>query len=235
MTIEQPRLVLLPGMDGTGLLFASLLDVLGDSIPVQTIQYPADVCIYSQVLDHIASHVDSKQPHIVVAESFSSPAALLYAATNPSGLRAVVIVAGFSYSPLGFFISAFLRAFLSFLFLIPLPTLLVRLLLLDAGEEKVQWVQKIIRAVPASTLKRRLASILRVNVNTHVSVPMLYLRAQGDRLVTKRSVQIFRKRYPEAGVVELSGGHLLLQSNPVDAGKEIIRFKNFISEHPNRW
>lgn len=36
------KLTLLPGLDGTGLLFQPLLDALGDSVRVQVIRYPLD-------------------------------------------------------------------------------------------------------------------------------------------------------------------------------------------------
>lgn len=39
------KLVLLPGLDGTGLLFQPLLEALGAIFPVQVICYPPDQCL----------------------------------------------------------------------------------------------------------------------------------------------------------------------------------------------
>ena len=52
----------------------------------------------------------------------------------------------------------------------------------------------------------------------------LYLRATGDRLVTKAAAEAFAKTAVNARVVDIEGPHLLLQTNPIDTARVLRAF-----------
>ena len=54
--------------------------------------------------------------------------------------------------------------------------------------------------------------------------PGLYLRATGDRLVTKAAADAFAKTAVNARVVDIEGPHLLLQTNPIDTARVLRAF-----------
>jgi pimeloyl-[acyl-carrier protein] methyl ester esterase len=95
------KLVLLPGMDGTGNLFADFVEALPDTFEVEVVHYPNNVCLsYTELMTFVQSAAPPSEPFVLVAESFSTPLAIQYAATNPPDLRGLVICAGFVTTPL---------------------------------------------------------------------------------------------------------------------------------------
>src|ERR1700676_3893798 len=96
-----PRhLVLLPGLDGTGELFANFIAALPESWTATTVAYPSDRFLsYTDLHPFVSAAVPQSDRFVLVAESFSTPLAVRYAATNPRNLAAVIICAGFVGSP----------------------------------------------------------------------------------------------------------------------------------------
>ena len=92
MSAVVRKLVLLPGMDGTGELFRNFADVLPGSFETNTVKYPTDTYFtYSELASFVQAAVPVSEPFVLIAESFSTPLAIQYAATNPPNLRGLVI------------------------------------------------------------------------------------------------------------------------------------------------
>lgn len=93
------KLVLLPGLDGTGLLFQPLLEQLGDACAVRVICYPPDQCqtvqtLAAQVREQVAFDSDT----VLLAESFSGLVAMeLLRQGIP--LHSVIFCASFASAP----------------------------------------------------------------------------------------------------------------------------------------
>src|SRR5260370_21006413 len=95
------RLVLLSGLDGTGQLFGVFLTAVPDTFAATTVSYPADkVLSYSELRPFVNAAVPKVEPFVLLAESFSTPLALEFAASNPPNLTAVVICAALVFKPL---------------------------------------------------------------------------------------------------------------------------------------
>jgi pimeloyl-[acyl-carrier protein] methyl ester esterase len=93
-------LVLLPGLDGTGELFVDFIAALPESWTVTTVAYPSDRFLsYTDLRPLVSAAIPQSERFVLVAESFSTPVAVWYAATNPQNLVAVIICAGFVRSP----------------------------------------------------------------------------------------------------------------------------------------
>ena len=66
------RLLLLPGMDGTGLLFEPLVKALPPSLTAHVVAYPPDQPLgYNELLQLIQKAADEGGDFVVVGESFS--------------------------------------------------------------------------------------------------------------------------------------------------------------------
>lgn len=82
---EPVTLVLLPGMDGTGMLFEPFIAALGDAFPITVVTYPptADSQTYADSLNLAALALPPKGLLVLLGESFSGPIAISLAAANP--------------------------------------------------------------------------------------------------------------------------------------------------------
>ena len=76
-SLQRPRLVLLPGLDGTGLLFEPLLRALPKEIEATVIRYPGDQRLsYDELLEFLRDQLPRDTPFILLGESFSGPLAI---------------------------------------------------------------------------------------------------------------------------------------------------------------
>jgi pimeloyl-ACP methyl ester carboxylesterase len=223
------HLLLLPGMDGTGQLFKPLLRVLPPSLPAVVVSYPPDrPCGYADLLPLVEAAVPAGEEFIVLGESFSGPLALLLAARRPSGLRGVILCASFAHSPLPRFARWF-RGLIRPLWFRATPTSLVGRVLLGRYRTPslMHMVQQTLAVVTPAVLAARVRAILSVDVGREIQacpVPLLYLSATEDRLVSPRSLARIRRLYPAVEQVTLAGPHLLLQAAPEQAASAIQRF-----------
>lgn len=92
------KLVLLPGLDGTGTLFTPLLDHLAATPVVAS--YPPEPLSYERLLAQVARLLPDG-PFVILAESFSGPLAIRLAYRRPPGLQALVLVSSFPRFPWG--------------------------------------------------------------------------------------------------------------------------------------
>ena len=95
------RLVLLPGMHGAGELFSKFMSTMPVQKHIEALHYPADVSpSYRQLLGAVQFFVPAYDPYFLLAESFSTPLAIQFAASKPPNLKGLILCAGFASSPL---------------------------------------------------------------------------------------------------------------------------------------
>ena len=76
-----PRLLLTPGLEGTGELLAPLVRALGDAIETKVLRYPADAPLsYAELLPRVRAELLQDEPFVLLGESFSGPLAIMLAA-----------------------------------------------------------------------------------------------------------------------------------------------------------
>src|SRR6266513_2778521 len=94
------KLVLLPGLDGTGLLFDPLLRVLPAYFSPIVISYPPDEPLgYAELVFYVRSRIPANEDFVIVAESFSGPLAVEIAARHQPHLKALILCATFVSNP----------------------------------------------------------------------------------------------------------------------------------------
>ncbi|WP_341368618.1 hypothetical protein [Yoonia sp. BS5-3] len=92
------KIVVLPGLDGTGRLIPKLQDALYGGHSVTVFSYPHHLFRYEDILEWILPRLP-REDYILVAESFSGPVAVLVGAQNPLGLKGIVFIATFARKP----------------------------------------------------------------------------------------------------------------------------------------
>lgn len=94
------KLVLLPGLDGTGLLFDPLLGVLPSHFSPIVISYPPNEPLgYAELVKYVKNRIPANEDFVIVAESFSGPLAVQIAASHPPHLKGLILCATFVSSP----------------------------------------------------------------------------------------------------------------------------------------
>jgi pimeloyl-ACP methyl ester carboxylesterase len=227
----MPTLVLLPGMDGTGVLFADFVAAIRPEFRSIVVAYPNDPKLgYPELEPLVRAALPQDQPFILLGESFSGPIAISIAASNPSGLLGLILCCTFARRPhpLLPLATAAIK---------PLPAACVPAFIqhrnlfgrFDSPRLRAQLAQ-VRGLVSPNTLKSRLEAVAHADVSDElrrVAVPILDLRAKRDRIVSRASGDYIRKIRPDAKVADLDAPHLLLQAVPQEALSVI---KNFASE-----
>jgi pimeloyl-[acyl-carrier protein] methyl ester esterase len=217
-------------MDGTGNLFADFVKGLPGSFETEVVRYPNDYCLsYPNLMNFVRSAGPVSEPFVLVAESFSTPLAIQFAATKPPNLKGLVLCAGFASSPLRGWRCLLGSLFSPFVFRLPLSDFAAKLWLVgpSASPALLSAVKSAISSVQPRVLSARLRAVLNCDARkelTQVAVPILYLQAQQDRLVPASSLEEIRRIKPQTFVAEFSGPHLLFQREPQQTAEIVAKF-----------
>lgn len=238
MVEERLTLLLLPGMDGTGDLFADFLKLVPNWIEPHVVRYPGDKRLsYDQLFPVLRSAVPSNKTFVVLAESFSTPLAVRLAAEAPNGLRALVLCAGFVSSPRHGLMRRAGLILAPVFFAFGLPESLCRRFLVGATAPKVlvDFVRATISSVSNRVLAYRLRSVLTCNVEQElgkISVPVLYISGLEDRLVLKSSFQEIKKMKSDVLLAGVEAPHLILQTRPREVADIVLEFLRQVQSEP---
>nr|WP_248858085.1 lysophospholipase [Stenotrophomonas maltophilia] len=208
--------VMLPGLDGTGLLSAHFVEAMqARGIQMQVLPMPARGPQDYTTLASILRPQLPASPFVLLADSFAGPLAVELAAAPPPGLRGLVLSTTFARRP------------------VPPLALMARLLLGQwRTRANLRELSLAITQVPAATLRQRAAATLQVDVRAllpELVLPTLCLHAQQDRLLWPPSVAELQVLLPDARHVSLQGPHLLLQARADAAAAEIAAWMRTLS------
>ncbi len=228
MEHAPPVLVLLPGMDGSGALFAGLVAALGAAVSPLVVSYPPNqVLDYAGMTDFARAHLPAGQPFLLLGESFSGPVAIALAAERPAGLRGLILSCSFARNPAPLLRRA--GALLPFLPVSSKFTALGAPLLL--GAHATPALHKLLRSaleqLEPAVLRARMRAVLGVDYSDllgEIGVPVLYLQAAQDRVVSGASARHIKALLPAFTVVTVRGPHLLLQGAPAECARHIREF-----------
>lgn len=220
-----PHLILLPGLDGTGELFAPLLRALGEDVTTSVVRYSAELT-FDEYVESAAKALPERC--VVIAESFSGPVAIAVAARHPSKVRCLVLCATFATSPfrpltrLARFVPK--RLFRTS----PLLATVLNYFSLsgDLADVRPSPVA-VVSGVPPAIMRARLACLAAMDVRPllkRVAAPVLYLRASRDRIVSAQRSRELTSQLLNGTVTEIEGPHLLLQARPRECAAAIGEF-----------
>jgi pimeloyl-ACP methyl ester carboxylesterase len=221
------KLVLIPGLDGTGDLFAPFVAAMGD-IECQVISYPPALPMnYLAHEAHVREHLPRDQEFVLLAESFSGPVGVAIAAAPPPGLRALILCCSFASNPLPAF-GPLHRLFAAFPAVTIPPRLFAPLLYAGYGTPELRraHAQAMAKVSPA-TLQARVAAILAVDYRSllaEIRVPLFYLQASRDRVVPRSAFKAIQRVRSDVEVATFDAPHFLLQTLPSQVAGQVRRF-----------
>jgi pimeloyl-ACP methyl ester carboxylesterase len=224
------KIVLLPGMDGTGELLLDFSHALPSQLRKEIPIYPKDRFLSNEDLTKVVRVIcDDSEPFVLLAESFSTPLAIQLAAERPKNLKGLILCGGFAASPIRGLVRWACWILAPVLMRAALPDSAIRSLLVgvDAPKPLVAAVRAAICSVRSDVLVARLRAILECDVRSslgQVDVPVLYLHARHDRLVKARCLKEIRKLKPNIKTATLNGPHLLLQREPQKSAAIVVDF-----------
>jgi pimeloyl-[acyl-carrier protein] methyl ester esterase len=221
--LGKTSIVLLPGLDGTGQLFARFIVAAPSQFAVSSIALPPEALSYDKLADHVARNMPVGGPVVVIAESFSGPLALALAVRRP--MAALVLCNSFVAAPRWPPLRWCIRPVF---FGLRLPRFLVRRYMVGeaADDALVDQVAEVVASVPASVLAARLRCVLNTDEAgsfARCTVPTLYIRGTEDRLVPESASRRMAALRPMR-IAHVSGPHFLLQANPVGAWNAVTPF-----------
>jgi len=219
----------LPGMDGTAQLYHRLMQALPPAWRKSAIPYPGNARVpYEKLLRMVQANA-SEEPFLLIAESYSTPLAISYAATRPKNLKALVLCGGFASSPVSGLRWLAAQLLRPFLFHLPLTDRTIERYLLDENADPAlkAELRAALATVKPSVLAARLGEILSCDVRadlTRIDVPSLYIQAENDCLVSPNSLAEILLHKPDLIVASIPGPHLLFQREPARTAKAIEDF-----------
>lgn len=221
-------LVLLPGMDGTGELFAPFVAAFEKTTPIVVVSYPTSgpAQSYADLTEHATSALPPNARLVLLGESFSGPIAISLAAAYPGRVVGLVLCCSFVRNP-----RPGLR-WLSGLATMPIPlppAPILHLMLL--GRFATPGLRVMLRSalakVQMATLRSRLRAVVSVDARAHakaIDAPVLYLKGIRDRLVPQSSVADAEQCFQKMTVQAFDAPHCLLQAIPQEAAAVVADF-----------
>ena len=230
-------LLLLPGADGTGLLFKPLLNYIEASnfdtskIAIINLNYDESGQVLNQSLAMQAARIEdlyAHEPVQIIAESYSGLLAYELLMRQRLEITQVIFVASFLSMPSK---------------LAPLAAKLKPKYLQSAlkytperiwgrvvfGRWQNHYLQSFfmeaMQQTPNELLQQRLEIIAKAKVPTvKTHVPCLYLQGKQDNLVAAKNIAPFRQLFTNFDCQALEGTHFLLQTNPKGVWEAIDNF-----------
>jgi pimeloyl-ACP methyl ester carboxylesterase len=224
------QLVLLPGLNGTDQLFADFLAALPDTLVATVVSYPTGRFLsYSKLLPFVSEAVPKAGPFVLLAESFSTPIAFAYAATNPPNLAAVVICAGFVFKPIAGWSWIVRSAAKPWFFGLRPPRCILEYFLVggDAPPTLIQDLRQALQIVNPEVLSYRVCEALDCDARNDLArtrVPIMYVQAAQDRLLGESCRRDILRVKPNTVSAVVQGPHLILQREPQKVANLVASF-----------
>lgn len=232
--MSKIALVLLPGLDGTGVLFDDFVANLPPDLQPIVVRYPTDKPLgYAQLEEIVRASIPTNSRFVLLGESFSGPLAISIAASKPAGLIGLVLSCTFARYPRNLFRRGHWLA--PYLPVAGMAVIAARRLV-SPGRVDPAVAGKLNAAremVAKRVFRARIGALLRVDVTACLSVinvPILDLRAMKDGIVPNRAGDEIRKRGREVRAIDMEGPHFLLQAKPSQAAEVIHKFVSDIAK-----
>lgn len=219
-------MVLLPGLDGTAQLRQTALGLDWGGMRASALSLPNQG---PQDYESLAAAIAPTLPPgnlVLLAESFSTPLAMLLAAKQPERVTALVLVAGFCGNPQ--------PSGLGWLPLQPLlsltpPAFLLKQFLTgdDASPELLAALTAAVGHTPAATLAERVRVALALreaDCPNLGELPVLLLQARQDRVIPWDAQSQLERHFPDATCHWIDGPHLLMQTRAQECRDAVLEF-----------
>lgn len=218
------KIILLPGVDGTGVLFEPFVETFKADVPVEVIPLTkdSDQSILNQV--SIIEDAVGDEEIILIVESYSGLLAYELAKRNKIRIKQIFFFGCFLQPPS--FIGKIGR-FLPVRLLNIIPDKVIAHILFNrwSSPELISLFRKAIDAGDFSNLKKRIRIIGTYHKPGQViDVPCVYVQATMDNLVSAYNVKAFEDLCSDLQVEVVEATHMLLQTQPQEMSQLIHKY-----------
>ncbi len=214
---KSPLVILLPGLDGTGVLFNQLIEHFPQSLAWRC--FSADAFGSEKVSEQAQCIVEQLAdcPCIIFAESYGGRLAYEILINPRVRVLHVVFAASFLKRP------SFLSRYAAWLPLWPLyrgllPNWLLNKILFGeyaANPMLLDLFYQALAKAPEQRIKSRLAAVATMEPATQpFTVPCTYVCADADYLVNSAAGRHIAELSSDFSLIELQGGHFIAQCQP---------------------
>jgi pimeloyl-ACP methyl ester carboxylesterase len=217
----------MPGLDGTGRFFAPIIPLLEPHFELVVVTYP-DLDSFTDYVNCAQNQLPATPGFSLVAESFSGPVAMALMAQQSDQIGPSVLCATFARSPL-----AALTRMANY---VPEQMFSIGALnefCLDVyatddedASETLPLSLNVTEQLDGALLKHRISVLSRIDVSAllpDIEVPILYLHAERDRIVSENDAQMMQEYLPNIERVDIDAPHLLLQTRPQQCAELIFK------------
>lgn len=219
------KVVLLPGMDGTGILFKPFIEQAPPNIEVTIIPLKqSENYSYEDQAKYVMSQI-GEDPFILVAESYSGMVAYNMLKLGCKNIEHIVFAASFICLPsrLAKF-SNYLPIALAKSRLVP-KALMGRILFGKfSSPSLINHFYSALSITSSTTLSHRLNQISELKEPKYkISIPCTYIKPNKDIAISKIAVTAFHEVCSNLIIHEVAGTHFVLQTNPQRCWELIMR------------
>jgi len=224
----RTKLILLPGLDGTGKRLSEFTQCLAPGVATEVLAYPVDRCLgYAELESLVRAALPSSAPYVLMAESFSGPVGIRIAARPPPGLVGLILCVSFAKNPYPYL--GWAHPLARRLPIKSLPRWLRAPLLWGSTSARVapSRSERASAGVEEAVLGHRLAAVLRVDDTAalrRIRLPVGIMQADGDRLLPAAATLHLLKHLPHARHWRFDAPHVLLQTRPHECAAAVRDF-----------
>ena len=230
MQTTSLRIILLPGIYGTGLLFEPLINALPEDYDCRVISYPThEVLSYSELVHYVAEKIPQDKPFVILAESFAGPLGLMLSEILGENLAALILVCSFVKNPRPWLSKLAWLVLHDRLLAIPPSRFMAKFMIagFEVDDEMLALAFAIQKKVLPRVFRSRLQEVMAMDVSEclrSLSIPLLHLYATGDRIIPRSAQRVIARLKPDAISVAIDGPHYLLQTKAEQSVRHITKF-----------
>ncbi len=220
------NLVLLPGLDGTGILFRPFVAALPQHVRVKIVTYPPSTPLsLSELGDLVIEQLPSGYL-VLLAESFSGLVALSLLGRIANRVRGVIFCAAFATPPRPFLLH--MAAFLPMLGTIVrnTPDFLLKEFCVGpkATPDQIGLLREALSLVAPEVLAQRLSLVRSTHeFDEFPVIPCYYIQATEDRLVLPRCAEWFHGHFERFELKRIRGPHFVLEAKPRECAELVAK------------
>ncbi len=223
---QKPTLVLMPGLDGTGKLFAPIIPVLEPHFELVVVTFP-DLGSFNDYVEYAQHRLPTTPGYSLLAESLAGPVAAVIMANRPDQIGPSVLSSTFARSPL--------VAMTRIANLVPNGMVSIGALSdfcfdVDVDGDDFSETQplpvNVTEQIDGTVLKHRLEVLSRIDISAllpQITVPILLMHGIHDKIVSSQDADLFESNLPRVTRANIDGPHLLLQARPRECADWIVR------------
>ena len=217
----------MPGLDGTGKLFAPIIPLLEAHFKLVIVTYP-DLDSFTDYVDCVQNQLPAEPGFSLLAESFSGPVAVALMAQRPGQIGPSVLTTTFVRSPLATLTRMANQVPEQMFSIGALSEFLLGVYEMkdEDPSETLPLPLNVMEQLDGKLLKHRISVLSRIDVSAllpNIEIPILYLRAMRDRIVSESDAQVIQESLPNVNRVDIDAPHLLLQSRPQQCAELIVK------------